>query len=465
MKNSAEILAKEQDAKNLKKIQEAFDSKRIDEATRDYLNLLYHDGMGGFRNIFYLLGITLGAPKTSIYAYDSATDVSSSQEFYISDVGPLGTYIVHHRFDNDPMRNQFFTFNGGTSIQLFVSSIVSVIIAAQKSVNRAIDKITGKKYDKYIVDIFDAVSRVLIKHKKEKSIEAINKKIETIFRANFISNAASEVLKIIGNLFPKISVDLVRELDKILPPYLRLEDVFRIKLLFDTVPQINAFIDHVRTIMPDKIRSIRNKFYYLGSLKRGYRDAKIIIESDFNRQVIPIEIICNVRMFFNAERQSHEGYKIFRSREKKNVKGETNEIEELHHEGIVEYNKIILNSIISLISRIGWNIIYEKDLHTDSFFSGFPKITNIPYDRKIGDIILEKIEGGVKNEIFRLPNSPRQLTQEEEISVFKYLAQFILFAALPYSYRYEEIVDRGFAGKFFNFVMRELYRYYENKVL
>jgi hypothetical protein len=49
--------------------------------------------------------------------------------------------------------------------------------------------------------------------------------------------------------------------------------------------------------------------------------------------------------------------------------------------------------------------------------------------------------------------------------VFRYVTQFILFAALPYGYKFDEIKNMGFSGKVFNFVMKELYRYYENDVL
>ena len=460
MESNAVILAKQADVKNLKKIQEAFEEKRIDQTAKDYLDLMYGDSMTCFRNLFYFLGLTLGAPKTPIYAYDPATNNAAENEMSISDVGPCGTYIVHHRFDNDPMRNQFFNFAGGIGIRLFVSSIASVIVSSQKNVSRAIDKVTGKYYDDYLEEVLAAVAAVLTRHKKSASVKAISEKIEESFRSHFISNPSGEILKIAGNLFPLISVDLVRELDKIEPPFARLKDVYRMKLLFDIVPQVNAFIDHAKSVVGDRILTVKNKFYDFDN-DRNYRDAKIITCFDFKGQTVPIEIIMNVRTFFAAERQSHNGYKNIREDKKRTKK----ESIELHHGGIADYNRIICRAAQYLFHRVGWNIMYESELQIDSFFRGFPEIKKLPYSQKIVDTILEKIDGNVENEIFRLPYAPRPLSQQEELLVFRYMARFILFSALPYAYKYEEIPNMGFSGDFFNFVMKELYRYYENDVL
>jgi hypothetical protein len=460
MKNNTEVLTRERDEKNLKKIDAAFAERRIDAAARDYLRLLYADGVGCFRHLFYFLGLTLGAPKTPIYQYNPQTDEVAEKEVRISEVGPLETYLVYHRFDSDPMRNQFFTFDGGTITQLFVSSIVSAIVAAEKSVSRALDKITGKYYDDYVGEILGVVADVLTKYKKSASVRAISDKIRDSFGRQFISNPAPEILKIIGNMFPEISVDMVRGLDRVAPPFARLNDVWRMKLLFDTVPQINAFIDYAQRQMPDKILSVKNKFYDLGN-DRVYRDAKIIAGFDFRGMTIPMEIILNVRTFFDFERQSHAGYESIRS----DPRAEKKQVSELHHRGIVEYNKIICRCVSYLMHRVGWNIVYEKDLQIDSFFSGFPEIARLPYSQKIVDRILEKMDHGVQNEVFHIPYAPRPLSEEEEISLFRYITRFILFSALPYSYKYDEIRNVGFSGKLFNFVMKELYRYYENDVL
>ena len=456
------ILTKDLDAKNLKKIAEAFDNGRIDAAARDYLIALYSDSAGCFRFNFHFLGHALSAPKSPVYSYDSAADTTEDKELTIADVNPDGTWLVYHRFDNDPLRNQFFTYDG-TSVKLFVSSIVSAIVASQKSIGRALDKITGKYYDDYLDEVLAAIARVLSRHQRAASVKAIQDKITAVFRAEFVSSAAGAVLKIIGNLFPEISVDLVRELDVITPPYARLNDAYRMKLLFDAVPQINAFIDYVKQLPQIRIAHIKNKFYNLDS-ESGYRDAKIIALFEHDGNDIPLEIIMNVRTFFDAERTSHGDYEDLRAGDGRKASAK-NALAQLHHNGIVEYNKIICQAVANLMHRVGWNIMYERELHTRSFFKGFPEVAALPYDSKIVDAILEKMDDTVKNEVFHIPYGPRPLSVQEEIQLFRYIAQFVLFAALPYSLKFEEIKNFGFSGKVFNFVMKELYRYYENDVL
>ena len=450
------------DGVNLQKIKEAFDAGRIDAPARDYLESLYKSGMECFRLNFHFLSMTLGAPKAPLRAYDLGTHETSEKETQIAEVGPSGSYVVHHRFDMDPMRNQFFA-SDGTDVRLFVSSIVSVIVASQKNVDRAIAKVAGKYYDDYLDEVVGVVSKVLTKHKKSASVAAVSDKIASVFREKFISNPAPEVLRIIGNMFPDISVELVRGLDKVPPPYARLKDVYRMKILFDTVPQINAFIDHARRAMPGMVLDAKNKFYDLGN-DRTYRDAKIVVGFDMSGHIIPVEVIMNVRTFFDAERWSHREYESIRSGGKRGAL-HSKEVNELHHAGIVQYNKIICRAAQYLLRRVGWNIMYERDMRADSVFRGFPEVRNLPYSEKIVGAILDKIDDCVQNEIFRIHAAPRKLSVREEISVFRYVARFILFAALPYSYKFEEIKGMGFSCDLFNFVMKELYRYHENNVL
>ena len=80
------------------------------------------------------------------------------------------------------------------------------------------------------------------------------------FSNKFITAASETVLRIIGRGHEDIAVDLVRELDKIAKPHLRLQDVWRVKCLFDLVPQARTFIERIREAMPERIISMRDKF-------------------------------------------------------------------------------------------------------------------------------------------------------------------------------------------------------------
>jgi hypothetical protein len=136
----AEAEAQLRDRQNQAAIKKALEQGRIDAATATSLSAVYGDGMRWFRELFRFLGDFLGAPKTPVFSYDSATGEVGESPVHISAIGPTGSYMTHHRFDADPMRNQFFSFNGG-NVDLSVSSIITVIIAAQKSVSRALDKL------------------------------------------------------------------------------------------------------------------------------------------------------------------------------------------------------------------------------------------------------------------------------------------------------------------------------------
>ena len=142
-------LATEHDRKNQQVIEEARQSGRINDEAAAYLTELYSDSLLWFREVFYFLGKCFGAPKAPVMRYDYATDSAVPEPIKLSDINPLFPYIVHHRLDADPMRNQFFTSGAGHKIDLAVSSIVTVIVGAQKSVNRALDKMTGKYYSAY----------------------------------------------------------------------------------------------------------------------------------------------------------------------------------------------------------------------------------------------------------------------------------------------------------------------------
>ena len=105
----AETLTLERDRKNLSIIDNAVESGRINEEAAEYLRTLYSDSMTWFREVFHVLGKSFGAPKAPVMKYDYATDSAIDEPMKISDIHPLSPYVVQHRLDADPMRNQFFT--------------------------------------------------------------------------------------------------------------------------------------------------------------------------------------------------------------------------------------------------------------------------------------------------------------------------------------------------------------------
>ena len=71
---------------------------------------------------------------------------------------------------------------------------------------------------------------------------------------------------------------------------MRLQDVWRVKCLFDLIPQARTFIERIQSMMPDRILSVRDCFYNMQN-PRNYRDAKIIINiGTDNKNIIPMEI-------------------------------------------------------------------------------------------------------------------------------------------------------------------------------
>jgi hypothetical protein len=250
----------------------------------------------------------------------------------------------------------------------------------------------------------------------------------------------------------------VRALDKIRTPYARLEDVWRVKCLFDLVPQARTFIERICNMWPDKIIAVRDKFFDITN-PRGYRDAKIVINIGTKDKIIPMEIICQVRTFFEFEHQTHLAYE----KSRKGVKGATQieaQTETLHLEGVKKYNAMICECVEDLFDRVGWNILYSGG-NDDMLFDGFPVITKMYYPQKITDIILEKVDNAVENEVFFVENAPAKLTKDQEIRIFRWMAKFILISAMPYSYADWSVPTDTMSGKFFNFIMKELQRYYK----
>lgn len=439
-------------------IRDACSAGRIDDTAREYMETLYTNSMDLCREVFLYIGKCFGAPKAPVRAYDFETDSIINKPITISEINPLATYLVNHRLDTDPMRNQFFVATSGHKIDLAVSSIVSVIVGAQKNVYRAIDKVTNKYYPKYIGEVIDVVQRIFEKNNEMEAGEKIVAQIRDLFERKFISDASVAVLEMLGRGHQKVATELVRELDKIVPPHKRLRDVWRIKCLFDLVPQARTFIDYICNAWPEKVIDVRDKFFDISN-PRGYRDAKLILNIGTDGKIIPMEIICQVRTFFEFEHKTHTEYEHVRKDDKEKEIAEI-KTEILHTAGVKKYNDMICDCVSDLFDRIGWNILYS-DGNEDMLFEGFPRFTPIYYPNNITDIIFKKVDSAVENEIFFVENAPLKLNKDQTIRIFRWMAKFILVTAMPYSDSDWSVPTDTMAGKFFSFVMQELLRQYK----
>lgn len=450
----------ENDRKNIAALEAARLAGRINDEAAAYLKTLYSDSLHWFREVFYILGKCFGAPKTAVMRYDYETDCAIEEPISIADINPQNAYIVQHRLDGDPMRNQFFTSSAGHKIDLAVSSIVTVIVGAQKTVSRSLDKIVGKYYKSYVDEVAETVYRVIAAHEREASAKAVAEKARTKLKEKYISTPAETVLAIIGSGHEKIAADLVRALDKIDKPRMRLQDVWRVKCLFDLIPQARTFIERIQSMMPDRILSVRDNFYNMQN-PRNYRDAKIIINiGPDNKNIIPMEIICQVRTFFEFEKRTHLAYET--ARKKKSAKSDSIEakLALFMEDGIKSYNRMICYYLDDLFDRVGWNILYSQGSNI-SVLEGFPKECKLYYPQKILDNILEKLDDAIENELFRITNAPAKLSKIQESNIFHFMARFILVSAMPYMQTDWAISDNNQSARLFNFVMREVQRYYK----
>ncbi len=452
------IRTEAKDVKNLATIDDALKSGRIDADAADYLKLAYSNGMDWFREVFHFLGKCLGAPKTAVVPYDSKTNSGIDIPMKIADINPLEAYLVQHRLDADPMRNQFFTSHEKCQIDLSVSSIVTVIVAAQKDVNRALDKITGKYYNQFLDSVLDVVKTTLGTRLNMQFISNLETEIREQFAAKYITNAAEVVLSLVGDIDKKLAVELVRNLDKIKRPYHRLYDVWRIKCLFDLIPQARTFIERMQELMPDRILEVRDKFYDIKN-PRNYRDAKIIVNIGKDGAIVPMEIICQVRKFFEAETKTHTNYESIRTDTGDTIHKEQ-ESSDYMECGVQQYNLMILECLNDLFERVGWNILYSRD-HDVSMFEGFPKECKLYYPPRVMDSIRAKLTLAVENEIFHMREVPAKLTKEQMNKIYLFMARFVLVAAMPYLSKNWSVPKDTDAGELFDFVMKEVQRYYK----
>ena len=105
----AQDIAADNDRKNQEIIDRAIADGRINDEAGEYLKCLYSDSIHWFREVFYVLGKCFGAPKAAVMKYDYETNSAIDAPIRIADINPLSPYVVNHRLDADPMRNQFFT--------------------------------------------------------------------------------------------------------------------------------------------------------------------------------------------------------------------------------------------------------------------------------------------------------------------------------------------------------------------
>ncbi|MCR5194511.1 MAG: hypothetical protein K6B71_03250 [Alphaproteobacteria bacterium] len=456
-----EVLTTDRDRRNLEYIEQVRLAGRIDDETAEYLTRLYSDGMKCYRDVFHVLGKTFGAPKAAVTEYDPETDSVVDKPIKISDINPLSSYLVNHRLDADPMRNQFFTVGAAHRVDLSVSSIVTVIVAAQKSVERAIDKVTGKYYQYFIEDVMSSAWHVISDVNGEEYAQKVVNQIRDKLSEKYTSNAAEVVLELIDNTDKHLVVNLVRELDAVKKPYRHLNDVWRVKCLFDLIPQARTFIERIYDMMPERVLSVRDKFYDISN-PRNYRDSKVIVNIGTAESVIPMEIICQVRTFFEFERKTHEYYAMTRANPGAESEKIENKLAEFMEDGIKEYNLMICRCLDDLFDRVGWNILYSQGGDV-SMFEGFPRECKLYYPPKVLEIITNKLDAAVRNEIFHITNSSSKLDKNQQNRIFRFMARFILVSALPYTKSGWTVHGDSLAVRLFNFVMNEIYRYYSNE--
>ncbi len=460
-----QITVQENDIKNLNFIQTAFDENRINLETKNYMDMLYSNSSENFLKLFHILGACFGAPKAAVQPYDYESSSTTDEFIKISDINHLSPYMAYHRLDTDPVRNQFFSFNSnGTNVSLFVSPIVSVIVGAQKNIERAIDKITGKYYNDYIRDVLIATKKCMEDNNQSEKWDFIEPKIKKIFSENYITNAAETLIDLMADDCKTLAANLVRCLDKVEKPYSRLKDVWRVKCLFDLVPQIRNFIENVKEKWPYKILAYKDTFSSTNH-PRDYRDAKVVLNiSDDNSKITPMEIICQVRTLFKADNESHSIYKKIRDQSDKNLdpsKDINTEIATVANRGVKEYNMVVYKCLEELFERAGWNILYSYDTGS-SLLDGFPRITKQYVSNKMTEAILDKLNKQIENGLIALENLPRDLSRAEEIKIFEWMAKFIFVSAMPYQCTDWEIPKNTVAGKLFSYIMKEMQRYSNN---
>ncbi|MDR0319344.1 MAG: hypothetical protein LBH81_01235 [Rickettsiales bacterium] len=237
----------------------------------------------------------------------------------------------------------------------------------------------------------------------------------------------------------------------------RVQDVYRMKCLFDIIPQARAFVDGLIMMMPEKILLIKDNFYNTDN-ERNYRDLKVILNIGTDEAPVPLEIICQTRTFFEFECWSHKLYAEERSKGEGRIDYIHHRIAELHESGIRNYNHKVLNCMRQLFNRVGWNVMSGSGGKIrESLLAGFPRVSVKFYPEDAMKTVLDKVRELVSDGDLSLENTPRKLTRAEELEVFDYMTRFVMSAALPYSAGTDNaMTGKDPAAKLFNVVMSNL---------
>ena len=120
----------------------------------------------------------------------------------------------------------------------------------------------------------------------------------------------------------------------------------------------------------------------------------------------------------------------------------------------------ICHYLDDLFDRVGWNILYSQDREV-ALMDGFPRNCTLYYPPKVLEIIFDKLDNAIENEVFHVTDAPAKLTQAQESKIFRWMTRFILVSAMPYLSARWDVPADTLSGRLFNFVMKEVQRYYK----
>ncbi|MCL1785863.1 MAG: hypothetical protein FWG39_01775 [Alphaproteobacteria bacterium] len=459
------------DEQNLQKIKDALDSGRINEEAAEYLSAVYANSKKRCRDFFIALEEYLGEPTAEVRVYDYETAGPVGAPVRLSDVSPLNAYVTQYQFDGDPMRNLFSKRDYKNSkTEMLVSSMVDVIIGKQKSVDRVLEKLTGKRYKEYSREVLRCSKSVI---KSSIGIQSLTDctvaQIELKFKNKFITDAYATVSEVIDHVYEQMTEsqednktslgfevndlvmdfinnkekrrkmlgDLATELKLITKPHLRLRDVWRAKCLFDMVPQARAFAQYLQTFNRTEEFSdtFNNKDYHGG---RNYRDIKFFMNLDPVGRKNPIEIICQVRTFFNAEKNSHGDFEQLRCGttqecDANQCKQNLAKVSAMHECWIRRYNQKICNYTGLLFNHIWWKIPCDQESYSNlkSPLEGFPELGPMGCEFEEENAVIRKVNKAIKDKkLTILEPGDGKMGQLYQTEVLHYMTRFILSSVI-----------------------------------